>query len=225
MTSSAAGKNTKQEDPEQELLDILSESGTLRRARSNDNDAKQTRLILDEATTVCANGDLSQLEPPLLTKTLSLPVETFFAHRGHLIQALILRINYATVQIIRQLTNTTGYDNWLTAGPDAWDRYVGIFLENEELVACVGTLYMVPEYQQSTAGMLEEVVDIFLQKIEQAGFIATEKRRDVAMYSLEMSNFLRHLVITEPDHKSRQFLRKQAKSMIAGFLPYALTYE
>ncbi|MEM7282557.1 MAG: hypothetical protein AAF438_13115 [Pseudomonadota bacterium] len=48
------------------------------------------------------------------------------------------------------------------------------------------------------------MAELFLKKIEAAGFSATDKRQDP---------------------ESQRFLRKQAKTMIAAFLPHALTYE
>ncbi|MEM7282558.1 MAG: hypothetical protein AAF438_13120 [Pseudomonadota bacterium] len=108
------------------LIRSLNAAGILKKMATA-QDARHIVVILELAYKLCIEEGPDQLDPTMLSKNTNLPVQDFSQSREAVIRALIVRMNLETIKIVEELTQTSGFENWLSQGSEAWDDYIGLF--------------------------------------------------------------------------------------------------
>ncbi len=208
-----------------ELMTLLYEEGALRRQPHQARSTARIISILDAATRICVNDGIAQVNTAAIAESTQLPIGTvyqFFENRDAIIHGVVLRVNYQTTMLVETLMEESVSENWLTHGPEVWDKYMDTFLEQQELVETVRTVGHLQAYQDASRHRIGKAFEMFIQHLKQAGIDPTPRRKDVALFCLQMSNFFRHLVVAESDPIQRRFLRDQMIIMIKGYLMPAM---
>ena len=218
-------ESTSNEQDHSELMALLFSEGVLRRQPHQARSTARILNILDAANRICAQDGIPAVNTAAIAEATGLPIGTvyqFFENREVIIRGVVLRVNYETTILIEALMDESASENWLTHGPEVWDRYMDIFLEQKDLVETVRTVGHLQAYRDASRNRIGKAADMFVRHLEQAGIEPTPRRKEVALFCLQMSNFFRHLVVAETDPKKQRFLRDQMIIMIKGYVMPAM---